>query len=496
MTIESVLSSLTASLSSVSKAFTGDVAKVMKSLDASNATIDKTTNTLDLWSSGANIASITIENAEVPSFVPESVQPSVVAKKAVSFDRPAAPAALHTPMTASKVKSMLSVWEDKIQRTPFVKEEPTLKRKEMTSDEPKQKELEPILEIPDLDSSMFADDEGDILEIPEDYISELQALEPSKRVARLSLLVGEEAAVDIINESFTKAPESVAPFLTGKVAAALKLFTGTRVLKEFQAPPSSVKYTKPSGPTVGFQRAEPVPEEDPGLDGAPFYDATNEQEEEMDEEDPANHSVLHAQQAAALVAEEEAAQNELDKSAWLADIEEIRVVATPAKVSDESTTRVHDWSVVSQKMNLSCTLTPVVPGRRSCITVEPIMIQLGPKHDEDQYEVTDKDTESETELSPNTRAKKHIPPWCVNWRQKAIAQIAVDPESIFGITMPRCDLDIIFDDRNYARMGLQRPKRVRGSSGNWTFDKLTQNEIDMYRAKCGQVVKAEGVFIE
>jgi hypothetical protein len=205
----------------------------------------------------------------------------------------------------------------------------------------------------------------------------------------------------------------------------------------------------------------------------------------------------NAEAAAVAVAEEEAAKEELEKSAWLADIEEIKVVSTPAKIVAVTGGKpAGDWSVVTQKMNMACGLTPVVPGRRSCVAFHPRMVPLPPKNDEDQYEVTDKDTDSEDELSPNSRAKKHIPPWCVNWRQKAIAQIAVDPESIFGVTVPKCELDVIFTDENYRRMGLLRPKRARGSSGNWAFDKLTQEEVDKYRAKCGQVVKAEGVFVE
>ncbi len=149
-------------------------------------------------------------------------------------------------------------------------------------------------------------------------------------------------------------------------------------------------------------------------------------------------------------------------------------------------------------MNLACQLTPVVPGRRSCIVISglPRMVALLPKQPDDQYDISDKDTDSEDELSPTARAKKHVPTWCSNWRQKAIAQIAVDPESIFGASLPKCDLDVVFTEHNYKDMGLQRPKRTRGSSGNWNFDKLTQDEVDKYRAKCGQVVKAEGVFIE
>lgn len=367
-----------------------------------------------------------------------------------------------------------------------------------------------ILPIPDLDSSFFRIDEddgsgGDILEIPEDILMELETLPPKERESRLSVLRVEAAE----RRKSVQEQESVEPFLRGRVAAALRLFTGTSVPKEFNTPWSATKYYK-SAPAARPERtyADPIEEANEDIDGDAidvrgplFFDAherdsqpPQEEDDVLADDDPASHSVAHAEEAAVLVAEEEAAQDELEKSAWLADIEEIKVVSTPAKLSGME--RAGDWSVVSQKMSLSCTLTPVVPGRRSCITIEPVMVQLGSKNDEDQYEVTDKDTDSENELTPNSRAKKHIPPWCANWRQKAIAQIAVDPESIFGISMPKCELDVIFTERNYQRMGLKRPKRVRGSSGNWTFDQLTQGEIDRYRAKCGQVVKADGVFVE
>lgn len=507
MTLESVFKTLNSALTGVNIAFKDDMSNVVASFEVSKSSISKIADPVDLWCAGANIACLEPCVHESPSVQDSVCSDPVVnvppVKKAVSFEVPV-PASVRTPQTASKVKSMLSVWEDKIQRTPHARIVPVQEEVVVPNKHSKDVVMEPILEIPDLDSSIFADLDP-ILEIPDDLMAELLLLEPEKRVARLSTAMGPALAAEIVRRSsLARPPESVESFMSGKVAAALKLFTGTRILQEFPGvvPSSSSKYKKPA--FSNFRKEEIIAEED--IDGvcvdgmcvddavvennSPFFDAA--EKDDLSDEDPANHSVAHAVEAAQQVAEEEAAQNELDKSAWLADIEEIKIVSTPAKLSVSG----HDWSAVSQKMNLSCTLTPVVPGRRSCITMEPVMVQLGPKYDEDQYEVTDKDTESENEMTPNTRAKKHIPAWCANWRQKAIAQIAVDPESIFGIVMPKCELETIFTEKNYQTMGLARPKRVRGSSGNWTFDKLTQNEIDMYRAKCGQVVKAEGVFIE
>jgi hypothetical protein len=360
------------------------------------------------------------------------------------------------------------------------------------------------------DGGMDLSFDGPILEIPDDLLAELEGLDPVKREERLSVLrieVEERRKSAVVQEEIAPAVP-----LAGRVAAALKLFTGSSVPKrEFGLPIPTVS----SRAVITKKQTESVPPAempmriDEALDGVAidcmdvdsepvqFYDVQEKgiiaiECDDDDEQDP-EVSQLHAAEAAQQVAQEQAVKEELEKSAWLADIEEIKIVSTPAKNAPKDKTG--DWSVVSQKMNLSCTLTPVVPGRRSCITIQPVMVPLGAKIVEEQYDISDKDTDSENEVSPNSRAKKHIPSWCANWRQKTIAQVAVDPESIFGVTVPKCDLDIIFTEKNYRKMGLQRPKRVRGSSGNWTFDKLTQDEIDIYRAKLGQVVKAEGVFL-
>ena len=154
-------------------------------------------------------------------------------------------------------------------------------------------------------------------------------------------------------------------------------------------------------------------------------------------------------------------------------------------------------SPVPLRTPLSCEVTPVIPGRRSCLENRPPrLLLIPPPRPDDNYELSEKGTDSEgEEVAEKRRATKKIPGWVKGWREKALAQATVDPESIFGISLPSCDLSIIFTERDYACMKSQRPKRSRGSSGNWRLDKLTQKEVDDYRNKCGQVVKAEGVFV-
>ncbi len=139
----------------------------------------------------------------------------------------------------------------------------------------------------------------------------------------------------------------------------------------------------------------------------------------------------------------------------------------------------------------------MIPGRRSCVEVKkPKLMPLAPLKPEDNYEMSDKDTDSEDEPDAQEKRKlKRVPEWTRGWRERALAQATVDPESIFGIILPLCDLSVIFNEANYAKMRADRPKRLRGSSGNWKMDKLTQVEVDEYRNRCGQIVKAEGVFL-
>ena len=543
MTIDPLLKSLASGLGSIRSATSADLAHVLGSLDASKKAVATSSSPIDLWTAGANIASIVpepatdIRPAEIRDIVKslESLpisdskrnaasQPAPPAKKAVSFHPTVKPVDLEqprpvqTPQTASKVKNMLSAWEYKIQKvtTPHYGKTPMSTLQEESDHVSRMKRKNDEMSEDDsgdapaasksgtmLTSAINMSFDGPILEIPDDLLAELEGLEPEVRQARLSVLhiEAQERRKSGAGPMEVDEPQpAAAPVLTGRVAAALKLFTGTTVpkkdfgtvYKSFQSEVKAKKISSESSDAIDGVELEPVKFYDVHEKGVVEveFEGDVEDEEEVVEMEV---SQLHQQEAAQAVAEDEAVKAELEKSAWLADIEEIRIVSTPAKA--QGIEKSGDWSAVTQKMSLSCALTPVVPGRRSCIAIKPVMAPLGPKDEEDQYEISDKDTDSENELSPNSRAKKHIPAWCVNWRQKAIAQIAVDPESIFGLTVPKCELEIVITERNYRKMGLQRPSRLRGSSGNWTFDKLTQDEVDRYRAKLGQVVKADGVFV-
>ena len=571
MSLNPLLGSLEKSFNSIHASAAGDCEQIRDALESVKSSLSKSNNPSEMWTVGTNLVGIIPEPTSrispseifgIMSGLDENVPPSsgrkviqerAVAlkpigpirkggletpqpvKKTVTFSAPQSASAadrepvivpkpsseITTPQTASKVRSMMSVWEDKIKtittphigKTPLttVHEEsvPGSKRKQaqMTSTDTLHQSLHPavtitalpIIKKPVVESSvMDISFDGPILEIPDDLLAELSAMEPSKREERISIL--KQEAEQKRASPPTKKQELPA---SGKVAAALKLFSGASVPKQTFGIPTVSSSKAQLKATLS--KTEDIDGVEIKGDSPPFFDARDDgsspnieddgglgPEEDEDMDDAFHRSKAEA--AAAAVAEQEAAKAELEKSAWLADIEEIRIVSTPAKsvLNDKS----GDWSVVSQKMNLSCALTPVVPGRRSCVALQPRMIPLVAKSKEDQYDITDKDTDSEDEMTPNTRAKKHVPAWCVNWRQKAIAQIALDPESIFGVTVPKCDLDVVFTEENYRRMGISRPKRQRGSSGNWAFDKLTQDEVDRYRAKCGQVVKAEGVFVE
>ena len=543
MSIDHVLRSFQTSLRSIDSSARSDLDNIRRCIDKAQSTLGTSSDSMEVWTVGADLASIQAQSAhvlpssdvlsilrlaatdhdpinQVETSKPTAKQeppPQLVQKKTVSFhpavEAASEPKSFDTPKTATKVRGMLSVWEDKIQKvtTPHYGKTPLSALKE--EKEPlsgfKRKQI-PIPEDEPVVNDSF---DGPILEIPDDLLAELEGLDPVAREKRLSVL---QIEIDERRKSMSAkqslAPEQpVAPSLTGRVAAALKLFGGTTVPKrDFGLVSFSTHKSVKSAAPLPINSTNMQVDEG-GLDGVAieetengplnperleFFDAHEKSVIEIDlesDDDDLEKSHLQQVEAAQEVAQLEAAEEEMERSTWLADIEEIKLVSTPAKPGKGEKTA--DWSAVSQKMNLSCHLTPVVPGRRSCVAFKSIMVPLGPKLEDEQYEVTDKDTDSENELSPNSRAKKHIPGWCVNWRQKSIAQIAVDPESIFGVTVPKCELDIIFTQRNYQEMGLHRPKRVRGSSGNWTFDILTQDEVDRYRAKLGQVVRAEGVFI-
>jgi hypothetical protein len=111
---------------------------------------------------------------------------------------------------------------------------------------------------------------------------------------------------------------------------------------------------------------------------------------------------------------------------------------------------------------------------------------IGEPRREDNYEISEKGDDSEAESPEEDRKNKHVPAWCKDWITLLTAQANIDPDSIFGTKVPRCELEAIFTDEDYAIRNKKRPRRKRGSSGEWKKDRLTQFEIDEYKRKMGQ----------
>lgn len=113
-------------------------------------------------------------------------------------------------------------------------------------------------------------------------------------------------------------------------------------------------------------------------------------------------------------------------------------------------------------------------------------IPLGPKKAEENYEISDKEEDSDCEMERD-RSHKFVPKWCDNYLQRLQEQSTLDPDTIFGSKVPKCNLDEIFSDADYRKRGRERPKRKRGSSGEWRKDRLTPAEISEYKTKMGQI---------
>jgi len=110
---------------------------------------------------------------------------------------------------------------------------------------------------------------------------------------------------------------------------------------------------------------------------------------------------------------------------------------------------------------------------------------LGLKLPEDNYEISDHGASDDEEAQAKDRIGKHVPKWCETYLDALNKQSDIDPDTIFGSKVPKCALEDIFDDAMYRQAGKNRPKRARGSSGDWRKDRLTKNEIQSYKSRMG-----------
>jgi len=113
------------------------------------------------------------------------------------------------------------------------------------------------------------------------------------------------------------------------------------------------------------------------------------------------------------------------------------------------------------------------------------------KRVEDNYVISDHGSDSEAEdqeqQKEKERTSKHVPKWCETYVQDLARQSDIDPDSVFGSKVPRCSLEDIFTDQAYQQVGRHRPKRTRGSSGDWRKDRLAKHEVLHYKTRMGQV---------
>jgi len=110
-------------------------------------------------------------------------------------------------------------------------------------------------------------------------------------------------------------------------------------------------------------------------------------------------------------------------------------------------------------------------------------VRLPPPNPEDNYELSDKGEDSDAE-EPD-RSHKFVPEWSNHFLDMIEKQEGIDPDTIFGSTVPTCDLEVIFTDADYAKKIKERPKRRRGSSGEWKQDRLGREEVGEYKRKMG-----------
>jgi hypothetical protein len=108
---------------------------------------------------------------------------------------------------------------------------------------------------------------------------------------------------------------------------------------------------------------------------------------------------------------------------------------------------------------------------------------LPPKNPEDNYQISEP-ADSDDEASVD-RTGKHVPKWSMNFVEQADRQSCIDPDTIFGSRVPHCDVETVFSDELYKKVGRSRPKRVHGSSGDWRKDRLTHGEIHGYKNRMG-----------
>lgn len=161
------------------------------------------------------------------------------------------------------------------------------------------------------------------------------------------------------------------------------------------------------------------------------------------------------------------------------------VATAPASTGSRSALRPKNVQINVDEGLLSKANRPPVPLFKPEPNLALKQIHLPPKKDEDNYEISDGADSDVEDRYDRDRSGKAIPIWCDTYLDVLATQADLDPDSIFG-RVPHCSLEDVFSEAGYKESGRSRPKRARGSSGDWRRDKLRFDEIRDYKAKMGQ----------
>jgi len=150
--------------------------------------------------------------------------------------------------------------------------------------------------------------------------------------------------------------------------------------------------------------------------------------------------------------------------------------------------RQQDTSSTSIRECVRAKVRPLVPEFKPDPVMRLRQIELKPKVAEDNYEISEPEGDSDEDAEKSRdRGSKHVPKWCGSYLEDLEQQSDVDPDTIFSSKVSRCDLDAVFTDTVYREVGKLRPKRLRGSSGDWRKDRLTCLEIKSYKSRMGHL---------
>lgn len=136
--------------------------------------------------------------------------------------------------------------------------------------------------------------------------------------------------------------------------------------------------------------------------------------------------------------------------------------------------------------NAARVIRPPVPAFNSDPSAILRRRKLPPKKPEDNYELSDVDPESDDDARESTdRSRKQVPDWSKDFTAALSRQTNADPDSIFSHKVPPCRLEDIFGEGLYREAGKTRPVRRRGSSSDWTKDRLTHKDVRAYKERMG-----------